>query len=243
MAVNRLVSIKVPVLNAIQDMGLDITKDVPTITRWIADAEREIGSYYSYKRKCEVLKVKGCCIETPCDASFIQCVVLGDYREDHDFFRKMFSGDGSIVGADYLNTFLIIDKPGPGQEHFHGKIKWEVQQGNIILGMPLDGQDVTIQYLGFSVDDEGFPMVMENHLEALAEFVMYKYCVRSRFSPNKMDHTDVQMHWKEWMRLASHSRADDGELSQADRDSIVAMIHNPYGGYGMPVGLTKAYIF
>ena len=32
-----------------------------------------------------------------------------------------------------------------------------------------------------------------------------------------MDHADIQRHWREWMRQASHARAEDAQLSETDR--------------------------
>lgn len=237
MSVNRLVSIKIPVLNAFQDMGIDHTKDLPTFTRWAADAEREIGSFYSYKKKNQVLTIKGCTASLPCDSAFVQGVVLGDCGCDcGELFTNIFT-TATTIGADIDNTFLLVDKSDPNFNSASpfavSDIRWKVQQGSLIFNKNYDGQKITIQYLGFSTDCDGFPEVMENHVEALVTYIQYKYAVRSRFSPVKMDHTDKMFFWKEWMRLASHARADDAELSETDRIEIVSMIHDPFCGYGM----------
>lgn len=241
MSVNRLVNIKVAVLNALQDTGIDVTKDIPTITRWAADAEREIGSFYSLKRKQDVLVVNGCTAEIPCDASTVQGVLLGDYGcECGELFTRCFGFAQSITAAN-TDTFLIIDKPTNDNMFLLGGIKWSVQQGKIVFSQSYDKKKITIQYLGFAIDQDGFPMIMENHVEAIVHFIMYKYAIRSRFTPIKMDRADINHFWREWMRLCSHARADDAELTDSERQEIVMMIHDPFSGYGLEVGMHNRF--
>lgn len=237
MAVNKHVSIRVPVLNALQDMGIDIAKDVPVFTRWAAEAEKQIGSYYSLCKNIEVIKIKNCRAELPCDAAFVQLVILGEYGcECTDLFDLCIS-NSAILGAASTDTFLIIDSALSTQTASLALMKWEVQGNNIVFRGDHDGELCTVQYLGFKKDEHGFPMVLENHVGALVEYIMFKYCVRSKFSPVKMTDSDRMFHWREWMRQASQSRAEDAELSDSDRQEIIAMIHNPFGGYGMDVGM------
>jgi len=237
MAINNLVSIKVPVLHALEDMGIDISKDVPVFTRWAVDAEKNgIGSYYSYKRKRHVLTMKDCRAKLPCDAATVQVALLGDHGCDcEDLFNSCLAS-APFIATSAQDTFLVIDNADSNAPTVSG-VKWEVTQGYLVLKSNQDGQKVTIQYLGFELDEDGFPKVVSGHVMAIVEYIMYKYAVRSRFSPVKMDHTDVRRHWLEWMRLASSARADDAELSETDRMEIIAMIHDPWIGYGMEVGM------
>jgi len=238
MSVNRLVSIKVPVLNALQDMGMDIAKDVVVFTRWAVEAERDhIGSYYSYKRKRAVLDIKGCTAVLPCDASFVQGMIIGDHGCDcGDLFERCFS-TLTNYRQESVATFLVVDLPVSGQVVTLSDLKWEIQQGKMVLKNNHDGEKMTIQYLGFDTDEDGFPKVMENHVPAIVEYIMYKVAVRSRFSPQKMDHTDIRFHWLEWMRSASHARSEDAKLTESDRADIIAMIHDPFIGYGLETGM------
>ena len=99
------------------------------------------------------------------------------------------------------------------------------------------GQKVTIQYLGFELDPQGFPMVLESHLEAIVEYILYKYCVRSKFSPLKMTDSDRAWHYNQHIRLACEARATDAEISDGERQEIIGMIHDPFIGFGMNVSL------
>ena len=236
---NKLLSIKIPVSNALEDMGIDIAKDIPTFTRWATDAEKSIGSYYSLCKKIEVIKVKHCSAKVPCDAAFIQMVLLGNFGCDcWDLFTRCTQNFDTLTAA-VSDTFLIIDSPGTDNGVVLGGPKWEVQGGNIVFTRDYDNQYITIQYLGLKTDEDGFVLVGENHVEAIVNYIMYKYAVRSRFSPDKMDHGDKAFFWREWMRLSSSARADDGQLSDSDRQEIVSMIHDPYIGYGLEVGMNN----
>ena len=82
MSINKLISIKSAVYEALDDMGQDITRDIPTFMRWATQAEKEIGSPYSWRRKRVVLNVKGCRAKLPMGAMTVKRVVIGDHGCD-----------------------------------------------------------------------------------------------------------------------------------------------------------------
>lgn len=236
--ISRLVSIKNPVLNALQDMGLDIAADVPVFTRWAAWAEKEgIASYYSYCKKIEVIDLKDCHAPLPCDAVYVQGVLIGDYGCDcTDLFEKSLCSLSSITGFNSDNTFLVIDSTDTNNP-FPTRVKWETHNGHLKFKTHYPNTKVTIQYLGFHLDEQGFPKVLDTHLEAITEYIMYKFAVRSRYSPLKMDHSDIARHQSNYQRLFIDARAEDAQISDSERREIVAMINDPYIGYGSPVSL------
>lgn len=237
MAINKLISIKVPVLEALGDMGIDHAKNVPDFIRWAARAEREIGSYFSFKKQITVLTVDKYRAELPCDARHAQRVILGDYGCDaYDLFDYICTVNNTI-SFSATDTFLVVDNPGAGREIMMGPLKWQVQNNHIILNSNYDKQKITVQYLGLEKDQEGFPLVCENHIEAIIEYIMYRYAKRSRFTMNKMDIGDVQIMERNWGRLAAEARAMDDDISESDRDAIAMLLNDPIsGGYGMAVG-------
>lgn len=234
--VSRLVSIKNAVLNALQDTGLDIAADVPVFTRWAAWAEKEgIGSYYSYCKKIEVLDLKDNHAFLPADASYVQGVILGDHGCDStDLFERCYNN--SISSSSFDNTFLVIDAPDPNATFTTGT-KWEVHNGHLKFKSDMTDGKVTVQYLGFHTDAQGFPEVLDSHLEAIVEYIMYKFCVRSRYSPLKMDHSDIARHQSNYQRLFIDARAEDAQISDSERKEIVALIHNPWSGIGVNFGI------
>src|SRR5690349_4075757 len=98
MSVNKLVSIKNAVQDTFEDTGIDITKDIPVFTRWALNAEKEIGSFYSYRKKRAVLTINECRAKLPCDAMSVQIVVNGDQGCDcADLFNRCnFLADNSF---------------------------------------------------------------------------------------------------------------------------------------------------
>lgn len=235
MSINKLISIKVPVLEALGDMGIDHAKDVPSFTRWAARAEREIGSYFSLKRKVKALVVDKYRAEIPCDATNIQRVLIGDYESQFvDLFNVVLTGVGAYTFKQH-DTFLVVDNPGAGKTVQLAAFQWEVQDNHVVLNANYDKQKITIQYLGFDIDTDGFPFVCENHIEAIIEYIMYRYAKRSRFSPTKMDMGDVADLRRQWGILAAEARAVDNEISEGDRNEMLSTLHDPFSGYGMDI--------
>lgn len=240
MAVNKLISIKAAVLSAFGDMGVDHGKDIPTFTRWAAWAEREIGSYFSLRRAIYPIKVNKWRACLPLEAQYVQRVFLGNFGKDSnifDLFNVTCNDIGKTISFTQTDTFLVVDRPQGMQDIIVGPMQWEVQDNDIVFSDNFDGQIITAQCLSLQMDEEGFPMVCENHLEAITEYIMYRYAKRSRFSPNKMELGDVFDLRKQWGILAAEARAVDSEMSEADRDEIKALLHDPISGYGLQLGM------
>ncbi len=244
MAINKLISIKEAILEASEDMGFDLTRDKPTFAMWAVRAEKDIGSYFSYKRKRAVLTVTNCRAELPCNAAYLKAVVSGDQGCDcGEMFAGLLSDPQWVEEGVTLfgsHVFSLVDIPFGGTA-FGWYSRYEIQDNCIVFASNMDGQKVTVEYLGLEEDCDGFVMVSENHKPAIIEFIMWKFCIRSRFSPIKMELGDLVMHQKEYFRLASDARAIDGELTPVEREACVAMLHDEYGGYGISVGQGLTY--
>lgn len=235
---NELVSVKHAVLDAMDDMGIDLTHELPVLTRWAIDAEKQIGSYYSLKKQRRVIKVENCRAELPCHVAFVQRVLNGDHGCDCDDLFQTCSGVLSTAqsNATTNGSFAVVDVVGDQQVRLSDTL-WEIQDNKIVFQTNMNGKFVTIQYLGYEIDEHDFIKIGINHIPAIVEYIMYKWIVRSRFSPNKLDNVDKNHHWREWHRLCSHARATDSELSESDRDEILSMIHDPLIGFGLSVGM------
>lgn len=237
MAINKLISIKEAILEASEDMGFDLTRDKPTFAMWAVRAEKDIGSYYSYKRKRAVLTINNCRAELPCNAAYLKAIISGDHGCDcGELFGALLGqylqwieGGLTLFGS---HIFTLSDT----DSSFNCASRYEVQDNCIVFASNLDGQKVTVEYLGLEEDCDGFVMVSENHKPAIIEYIMWKFCIRSRFSPIKMEIGDTIMHQKEYFRLASDARALDGELTPAEREQCLSILWNPLSGMGLNVG-------
>ena len=94
---------------------------------------------------------------------------------------------------------------------------------------------ITIQYLGLETDKDGFPLVNENHIDAIAAYIEYKNASRTRWKSveHRITETGIFDMRREWFRLCSSARADDGEPSESDLAEIRGMINDPTSGVGI----------
>jgi hypothetical protein len=133
------------------------------------------------------------------------------------------------------NTFLIVDM-GQATTNSYFPVPHEVQDNKIVFAQDFHGQKVTIQYLAYNMDCEGFLEIGENHVEAVANFCCWKYYLRKKKMSNE-DFYKANQYRDEWRRECANARAKDAVPSDSERQKIVAMIHDPYIGIGLGVGM------
>ena len=236
MSINKLVPVRDAIFNACDDMGIDTTGQTPTLTRWAVAAEKKIGSYYGWKKKWAVLDVKNCKAKLPCGAMKVQYILVGDHGCDCNDLVTNLSGWATTFVPAINDTFLVIDTGGSNSFQCSG-VKWEVQDNALVFERNMNGHKITVQYLGYEEDCDGFIEVNENHVDAIVAYIKWKFADRSRYSPIKMDHTDVAINKNEWKEERAMAIADDSEISDTDRQQITAMLHDPYVGHGLEIGM------
>lgn len=240
MSINKLISIKNPIIDAIDQLGLDHTQDEPVFTTWAIKAEEKIGSYFQYEKKRAVLTIENCIAKLPPDARFLQRAVLGDLGCDcADLFNSLCSQiplASNILNASAASTsFLIVDM-GTGYTDVIGSIPHVVQDNKIILTQNLDGKKLTIQYLGYKTDCDGFVEINANHTDAIMWFIIWKYWYRKRnLSP--MEQGKMNEAKREWHTQCAHSRAVDGEPTESEKLEMNRMMHDPLIGMGLDMGM------
>ena len=238
MAVNKLVSISKPIFDAFEDMGKEVTNDLPLFAKWATQAAVDISSLYSFKKKIAVLRVKGCSAEIPCCAAGVKYVLLGDHGTDcglvfDSYYGQIVSTSIQTVGVN--TAFLVVDNTG-GYNCSCSSANWVIQDNHIVFNTSsLDGSKITIQYLGFEEDESGLPMVSENAAPAIVEYIMWKYCVRSQYGKNALPMGLINMHRMEYNRLASDARALDASPTDPEYQRMIAMINDPLSGWGFGV--------
>jgi hypothetical protein len=247
MSINKLVSVNNVIVNLLDSLSLDHTKHKPMFVRWILDAEKQIGSYYQNIRKIEVITIKGCVAELPDDAKVLELALLGDYGCDcGDLFTKFC---GSALNAQVTTgninstSFLVVDLPSSATSE-NGYIGWGmvnyvVSNNKIILDRNYDGQKLTIQYLGMSIDCNGIPEVGENHLIALEEYCLWQY--KRRNVRSGIDIGVNRDHERLWNQYCASARADDAQPSAAEQELAAKMINNPFSGRGLKLTPINGY--
>jgi hypothetical protein len=240
MSINKLISIKNPIVDAMDQLGIDYIQDIPVFTRWAVLAEKNIGSYFQFELKRKVIDIVGCTACLPEDAAFLQMAILGDLGDDcANLFTTACSqvalSSATLNASAETTTFLIVDM-GTGYTSYIGSIPHVVQNNKVILNQNLDGQSLTVQYLGYKCDEEGFLMVGENHIQAITWFIIWRYYFRMK-RKNSLDYGQMNKAEQEWHRECANSRARDGAPTDSEQQEMAMMIANPYSGNSLGVGM------
>lgn len=240
MAINQLISIRGPILDAMEMLGIENRKDEPVFTRWAYQAEKEIGSRYQFIKKIAVIDIHGCVANLPQDAAYLDRALLGDYGCDcTDLFYKWCAtvssqngASNSVFSSQAGPTFLVVDVGSEAPTMFQNVIQCEVQNNKIVLMQPHDGQKLTIQYVAYKTDCDGFLEISQNHQLAITAYICWKYYMRKKRSSNE-DFYKIK-EWKaEWDNQAGNARAQDSVLTESQRTNIVNMLHDPLIGIGI----------
>lgn len=249
--INKLVSTKNVVLNILDGLALDHDKYRPMFTNWILWGERQIGSPYSYVKKHKVLTIKDCYAELPNDAMFLQVAIMGDLGDCcQDIFDNTCYGltQANLTNQTYLSTggFLVVDLGSANTTDnslAYGFVQYLIQNNKIVFMNNYDGQKVTIQYLGLETDCDGFPLINENHIEALEEYCMFKF--KRRKVRSGIDVGVYRDHEQRWKQLAASAGADDRMGNDSENKMISEMVNNPWAGKGLWLGQypTEGYGF
>ena len=237
MSINKLISIRNPILNAMDLAALDHDKHLPLFMTWAYQAETEIGSYYQFERQWAVLDICGATAQLPDNCVRVEGAIMGSHPEESgSIFSKVFSNPIVQLAQSTTNTFLIVDSASSETTTGAGIIPYGYQNNKILFEVEPKGDKVTIEYLGYSIDCDGFMQISENHIEAITHHILYKWCMRKR-KKSGAEMQEMQWHYKEWDRLCAHSRALDSQLTETDKEEIARLYHDPYSGRGLFVGM------
>ena len=239
MSVNKLVSMKNAIIDAQDFLGIDHDKDVPFFTRLASLAEKEIGSAGQYERTKTVVTICGCVAPIPNDCVLVEVAVMGDFGTDCGNLLAQFCGNQSFTNTTLSGqaAFLVIDVGSAINETVSfGYRNYTIQNNKIIFDNDLDGQVLTIQYLKFKTDCDGFMEIGENHVEAIREFIIWKYLDR-KANPNYIDDRRAMRAMAEWDRLCRHARAEDNRLTLSQQQEVSRMYTNPHSGRGLWEGM------
>ena len=242
---NNLISIQTPVVDAMEMCGIENDKDRMVFTRWAYQAEKEIGSRYQFIKKIAVININGCAACLPNDAAYVQRALLGDFGCDcTDLFYKWCGATvvtEGVFSSPVGPTFLIVDA-GSTDVNFNAAvpIDFEIQDNKIVLKIPRDGQKLTVQYLGYKTDCDGFREISENHVLAITAYICWKYYMRKK-RPSNEDFSKKNDWRNEWIREVGNAAAQDSVLTEGQRNNIVSMLHDPYCGIGIPLSSVSSY--
>lgn len=236
---NKMVSVRRAVLEATEDIG-HREFDTIVLQRWATYAEKAIASKYQYRIARKVLELRnGQYATLPCETFDVLSVFLGDVGAD---YSHIWSFDPSYTISTWEQGIGITVITGSAYTN-SGVSEYSVVNNEIEFKKTISGYtEVTVYGMFYQTDKDGFIMVAEEHLEAIAQYIKLKIAERSRFGSNKMDFADVQYHRREWGKAKSVARSRTAKLTQAELSSLSELLNNPLTGKVFDYGRLQQYV-
>lgn len=243
MSINKLISIRNPIIDAQDTLGIDHDKDIPYFTKLATDAEKQIGSYYQYERTKKVIDVVNNIACLPNDAVLVECAMVGDHLSDANCdsnFNNILNNtisNNSVTNVNSNGLFLVVDISSNTPDSFNfNPLYYDIQNNKILFKNACNADKITIRYLKFKTDCDGFLEIGENHVNAIKWYIVWMYSFRQK-AKNYIDRDLMNMAREEWNRECRHARAEDNRLTKPERDMVARMYGNPMSGRGLWQGM------
>jgi hypothetical protein len=108
---------------------------------------------------------------------------------------------------------------------YNGKCKVDYQNDGCYLNVQDDDYILTLTYLGFPTDPDGFPIIKKGHEDAC-----YWYCMQKLLFPDfmvgRIDINRWQYIQQEWGKQWQKARANYRDMSRNDMDEIAMIVCN-----------------
>ena len=229
MAIKKKVSIKRAVQQALDNLGIDENDLTPVFQVWAADAEDAIGSYTQYKKCNYVLDACNCRVSLPCETKAVIAMMLGDHGTDCDlkFSQVLTSINTSQQPFNLAYSFSSLGLT------CNKSISWKIQNNEMVFNENLTDKKITVQLLIQEVNSDGWMLINDNHVRAIATYIEYMYMKRSRHKIGGRNYSmgEIETVHQEWYRLCANAHATDAKLSPEEEAQLVALWNGPLSGY------------
>jgi len=236
-------------LDSIVNDLIDETNDVyenmrPTLMEWAKKCDLRISSEYQFQRKYAEMVPTGCCLDIPCDGVHVLGIILGHYDIDCGiYFDDVFNGGykyEEITFYDSLGLPITWSFKWLDNSVYSVQTRWHIEGNKVVFEDCLDGQDITMCYLGYAnTDAKGYPLVNESHADAIVRFLKIKILEKEKHRKlisneyiNQIS-ADIANEKKEYKRAVRLARAEDMTPTNSERNDIAAMLNNPLTGHGI----------
>lgn len=233
MSIRKMVSVDLAIQSAMEDMAMEDDRFRPKFTRWAIEGERKIGSFYSYKR--DYVKLIRCDenhYEIPCQVVGIIGLIFGcpALTNCGKIFRNQYNYYNQSQYSSMANFYLIgVD----GAVECYGNRQWEIQDNHVVFMFPQTQEEITVDCIVYETDDRGFPLIAENHVDAVSQYIKLMRAEGGMWTPNEVtigrgDKQDLRI---EWNRKCALARGEDGAPSASQMGEVVAMYNNHLSGF------------
>ncbi|MFA6916984.1 MAG: hypothetical protein WC222_11345 [Parachlamydiales bacterium] len=239
MSVKKLISIREVITQLVDETMPEYLSMLPVLVRWGKQCDLRIGSYYSYKKQYYTRTITNGFVELPLSTIHVLGVVMGDHL-DHcpDIFNEIStyneSSELTLNGINYIFSWDDLS-----YYPLRTRFNWEVQDNSIVFpGSTYDGQDVTIATLNYQEDADGWPMVIEGHIQAITTWLKMKLAKKEQwrsFVTKQMkmfDRTFIKDLEAEYRFEVRSAVANDGDWNDNETLAMSEMIGHPFTGNG-----------
>jgi hypothetical protein len=187
-----------------RDLGLQRNDWVNDAIEWIGEALDAINAYPQLVDKTHITKTSSHKASLPSDLHKIKevryTVGQGDESKQptlEDFVGLMEYGDSSG------HPSLVEERDSKSDHAQHDRESFILQPGYIKTSF--DSDWILITYLGFAIDDDGFPQVPDNysHKQALYWYIVLKLLERGKDHPAGLGYVQVE---KRWLKYCNQAR-------------------------------------
>ena len=241
----NMVSIMSAVNKALDFTGSESIDDVPVLVDWAIDADKAIGSFYDYKEEIHVLDVTNCRAKLPCGTIEVRGLLLGDHGCNCNITfdnAKLVIQDLS-TGVETTGGLLAISVVEVGDVTCNiSNIRWWVQNNTIVMDQNFNGNKITVKLLMYQLDGDGYPLINEYNVTAIASYLEWRLAKRSMWSKNPREHFNMNLIRDleaRWERLCGDARAQSSYPSKGEKEELANIFNNPISGRGIDTtGLT-----
>ena len=197
----KRVSVKRVIANVIRNLDVtDATRNLYDFVEWAFEAERKIGSYKTFVKKEVTLNISNKQASLPSDfLSLIDLKKSGDASNSTYFSQSSASFPSDV---DKKNTFYFTE--------------------DTINVSTSDVSSIDIAYYAVDTDDEGFPTIADNHEDAVAAYIMYKYKSRDYYNGNLPRYIFIDLK-QNWSQLCAQARGNDNMPTPIEMNKAAAI--------------------
>ena len=226
---NNLVSIKAAINRAQDNTGMHDDSDVPVMIEWAIEGDKKIGSYYNYVERIHVLDVDECTAKLPSGTECVVGVLIGDCGCDCGtlFGSSLVANKVSNKVTSIEKGLIVIDS---ASEHVVvSNISYVVQNNKIVFAANYGDTKATVKTLGYELDEDGLPMINENHVEALATYIELKMMRRQRWVTGgpQFGAGEIRNKDNDWQEECADARARDNTLTRDQHNEIAEFYNDP----------------
>lgn len=238
MSILKKVSIKRAVAQAQDNMGIEENNLYPVMKVWAAEGEHRIDTFTMYRQKIYVLDVDGCCVNIPCEAVAIDGLLLGDHGCECDtIFSSIYGSSGTNGSSVSSYGFIVVDGGGTCM---NTSAAYDIYNNQIHFKKKFHGK-ITVRFFVQEVDSEGWMLINENHVYALAAFIEWMWMQRAKHKVGGVKYTrgEIQDQFMLWSRLAASAAVEDVRPTKQEEENIARAFNDPTSGYGSALWLYR----